>query len=46
MAKKKEGANYQHKLKCPECKKRKVYVEADDEGSLFTCKACGYSWKV
>lgn len=43
---KKNGENYQHKQKCPNCNRRKVYVVAADEGSVYTCKACGYSWKV
>ena len=46
MAKKTVKENYQHKLRCPKCNKRKVYVIADDEGSRYSCKACGHSWRA
>ena len=36
--------NYQHDQKCPDCKKRKVYLVTTANGARYTCDACGNSW--
>lgn len=36
--------NYQHDQKCPECRKRKVYLHVVAQGADYICKACGHIW--
>ncbi len=37
---------YQHKKKCPKCKKRKVFIRPTEDGYEFYCTACGYTWSA
>ena len=36
---------FQHKLKCPKCRKRKVYLVVISDGFEYICKACGHTWR-
>ena len=43
---KKLPENYQQNKKCPKCGRRKIYVSTEGDGYKFSCKSCGYTWKV